>query len=208
MKTLLTILLVLAVAGAANAQQTVTYGWEDGGEGLDCYSCDGMAYYNDGSFAEFGTHSLAITEVPGNTTTPQMYVAWITGLNEGDVVSGSFDAYDTTIGSNPSLRIWGHYASDTDINAYNGSASGSSVYSGAGPDVGWETLSYDWTIAAGQTALVIEIRPYESTSATELTYCWADNLVVTAPDGATIHTIAGTVPNEAESWSGVKALFQ
>ncbi len=208
MKTLFTCLLVLAVAGAAYAQQTVTYGWEDGGEMLGCYACEGMAYYNDASFAEMGTHSLAITEVPGNIGTPQAYVAWITGLNEGDVVTGSFDAYDTTIGGNPSLRIWGHYASDTDITAYNGSASGSGDYSGVGPDVGWETLSWTWTIAAGQTALVIEIRPYESTSATETTYCWADNLSVTAPDGATIHMIDGAVANEAASWGELKALFR
>ncbi|MFO7610713.1 MAG: hypothetical protein R6X35_16255 [Candidatus Krumholzibacteriia bacterium] len=206
MKTLFTCLLVLAVAGAASAQQTMTYGWEDGGEMLGCYSCEGMAYYNDNSFSLVGSASLAITEVPGNTTTPQAYVAWITGLSEGDQVTASFDVYDDTVGANPSIRIWGHYASDTDINAYSGSAGGNSTYSGAVG--GWENLSYTFTIGAGQTALVVEARPYESTSATVTQYLWIDNLVVTAPDGATIHMVDGTVSDEDSSWSGVKALFR
>ena len=206
MKTLFTCLIVLALVGTAAAQQTQTYGWEDGGEGLGCYACDGAAYFNDGSFAEFGSASLALTEVPGHSGTPQIYVAWITGLAEGDQVTASFDVYDDTVGGNPSIRIWGHYASDTDIYAYNGSAGGNYDYSGAVG--GWETLGYTWTVAAGQTALVVEARPYESSTATEVTYCWVDNLVVTAPVTATIHTVDGVVPDDSASWGEVKALFR
>jgi len=206
MKTLLTCLLVLGLAGSALAQQTLTYGWEDGGEMLSCYLCDGMAFYNDTAVAEFGNASLALTEVPGNSGTPQAYVAWVTGLVEGDQVTASFDVLDNTIGGNPSIRIWGHWSDPADIDAYVASAGGNSTYSGAVG--GWETLSYTFTAGVGQEALVIEARPYESTSATETTYCWVDNLVVTAPDGATINLINGTVPNEDTTWGGMKALFK
>jgi len=206
MKTLLTCLLALIIAGAASAQQTMTYGWEDGGEMLSCYTCDGMGFYNDNTVAEFGNASLALTEVPGNTNTPQAYVAWVTGLADGDQVTASFDVLDDTIGGNPSIRIWGHWSDPLDIDAYVSSAGGNSTYSGAVG--GWETLSYTWTAGAGQEALVIEARPYESTSATEIHYCWLDNLVVTAPDGATIHLVSGTVATESASWGDVKALYR
>ena len=56
--------------------------------------------------------------------------------------------------------------------------------------------------------MLYEVITYESSTATETTYCWVDNLVVTAPDGATINLINGTVPNEDTTWGGMKALFK
>lgn len=204
MKTLLTCLLVLAVAGAAQAQTEACYSWEDGGDLLSCYLCENMTYFNDNTMASDGFASLAIAESAGSST-PQAYVAWITGLTEGDQVTVSFDVYDDSVGANPSIRIWGHYTLDGDIEAYDGSAGGNSTYSGAVG--GWETLSYTWTVAAGKTNLCVEARPYD-TAPYVPTFNWVDNVCVSAPDGAYIYFPGGTVPSEDSSWSDVKALFR
>jgi hypothetical protein len=204
MKTLLTVALLLLVAGAAQAQDTFCYSWEDNGDVLSCYLCENMTFYNDDTVASDGVRSLALAESDG-TSTPQAYVAWITGLTEGDEVTVSFDVYDDTVGANPSIRIWGHYTLDGDIDAYDGSAGGNSTYSGAVG--GWENLAYTWTVAAGKTNLCVEARPYD-TAPYGPTFCWVDNVCVTAPAGAYIYFPGGTIPAEDNTWSGVKALFR
>jgi hypothetical protein len=204
MKTLLTIIAVVAFAGIANAQTQGCYGWEDGGLALGEYGI--VEYGPTGSgYASEGIYSLAVRETGSGTG--QIYGAWIKNLNEGDVVDVSFDVYDDSEGSlYTSTRIWGHYAlAGNDINAYDGSASGNSTYSDG---LGWNTLSYSWTIPAGKTTLVVEIRPYGA-SPYDQGFNYVDNICVSVNnDNATIEFPGGTVGSDDGTWSGVKALFR
>ena len=59
MKTLLTCLLVLVMAGAAQAQVTFCYGWEDSGDALGCYNGENTDFYNDGTHVSEGVAALA-----------------------------------------------------------------------------------------------------------------------------------------------------
>ncbi len=112
-------------------------------------------------------------------------MAWITGLQDNDVVEASFWRYDTTSGSAPSARIWAHYTDDSaDINSYGGSAGGDSDY---GPGTGWDLADYSWTFDSDEgshNGLVIEVRTYSNPGDT----VWIDDLTVQAPDTATITT--------------------
>ncbi len=201
MKTLLTLIAIMSLAGAASAQTYACYGWEDGGTSLGEFGL--VEYANDGTNVSEGVSALSVREVGSGTG--QIYAAWITGLNEGDVVTASFDAYDDSPGSAyTSTRIWGHFALDGDINAYDGSAGGNSTFSDG---LGWNNLSYTWTIPAGKTTLVVEIRPYGA-SPFDQTPNWVDNICVTAPEAAIIYFPGGTVPASESSWSDMKALFR
>ena len=202
MKTLLTCLLVLAMTGAAHAQFTACYSWEDGGDALGCYNCDNTEYFNDTAHVSDGSASLAAADLGGST--PQIYVAWITGLNESDVVTATIDAYDESFGSNPSVRLWGHYTLSSSIDDYDGSTGTGSDYSGAAAV--WENLSATWVMPAGKVALCIELRPYDSDPYGN--FNWVDNLCITAPEGATVYFPGGTVPQDEASWGEVKALFR
>jgi hypothetical protein len=123
-----------------------------------------------------GTQSLKIER--DDTSTPQAYVAWVEGLNDGDTVTASFYVYDTTPGTGPSGRIWGHYTSNpdlatADVDSYAGSASGNTTYSDGS---GWSWLVYTWTFDAGtdRTGMVIEARPYSDPGA----IIYVDSLMV------------------------------
>ena len=88
------------VVGSASADiVTGSYGWEDGGTILG--STSGMNAENyvagDPGFVYSGNASLFIYEEPLGGT-PQAYVAWITGLQDGDVIDASFWAWDDTPG--------------------------------------------------------------------------------------------------------------
>ena len=126
--------------------------------------------------------------------TPQAYLAWITGLEDGDTVDADFWRYDTTSGSAPSVRIWAHYTNDlSDIDSYSGSAGGNSAY---GSGEGWDLAEWSWTFnsdGGSHNGLVIEARTYSSPGDT----VWIDDLTVTAPDTATITT---PVPLPASIW--------
>ena len=200
---------LLFLSGAAQAA-TVTYGWEDGGTVLGTY-LDIEATNVDGLFNPVysGDHSLYLLDQTASGT-PQAYVGWITGLQNGDTVTAGFWVYDDTPGASPSGRIWGHYTDDSsDIDSYAGSASGSSTYSDG---TGWSYLEYTWTFDDGdsddRTGLVIEARTYSDSGA----YIYVDNLTITAPDTATIITPAtsATVPVPASLWlagSGIVAMI-
>jgi hypothetical protein len=205
MRNLLLIGFVLLLAVPAFAVVTVTYGWEDGGTVLGMSPANGLACTNvaapDPVYA--GLHSLKCNELA--TGTKQAYVAWIRGLVDGSQVHVELYAYDTTVGVNPSGRIWAHYNdSPTNVMQSNGSASGPNFYSGG---TGWTNdvaTNYTWTMAGGHTGIVIEFRCYGAIGDN----VWADEMTITAPDGATIVVPEPQSPVENGTWSSIKALYR
>jgi len=198
MKRLLLSLLVLALGAGTAFADSMSYSWEDG-----IYTILGsygdIIATNDGTYAWGGTHSLKL-EDQAVSGTPQAYLAWVTGLQDGDVVTAAFYRYDVTPGAGPSVRIWGHWNDTDDINGYSGSAGGNDDY---GPGEGWDCVQWTWTVADGHTGLVIEARTYSVAGDT----VWVDDLCVIAPQGSVIMIPDGSVPTEATSWSQVKALY-
>jgi hypothetical protein len=141
-----------------------------------------------------GARYLRVAEDPHDGT-PQAYVAFIEGLQENDTVSASFWGYDTTPGASPSMRIWGHYAFNGDVNSYDGSASGNSTYTGTAgePQQGdWWQVGHTWTVAADKEALVVEVRLYStpSTSDPNHTDYFVDLLEVTTSSSTATITFA------------------
>jgi len=210
MKKLVCALMVLGLFGvAANAQQTVNCGWEfaDGATilgyygnlvnplnvttGLDPGTNDQTPSHDPWLTVtpHAGNRMLEVTESP-HASTPQAYIAYIENLQEGDVVTASFWGWDSTPDVSPSLRIWGHYALNGDVNSYTTSASGNSTYT-TGPETGaWSLVDWTWTVPAGEEALVIEARLYSVPATGEnSTPYWIDDLTVTAPDGAKINVV-------------------
>ena len=191
-RILLVLAAVMIMAGNAQAVLAVNvanYGWEDGGTMLGQYSS--ITGTNVEDLAHDGDYSLQLVD-GGASGTPQAYVGWVTGLQNGDQVTASFWVYDVTPGSSPSGRIWGHYTSDSnDIDSYAGSASGNNSY---GDTNGWSLLEFTWTFDAGSdhTGLVIEARTYSGLGDT----IYIDDLSITAPDYAVITTpqTASAVP--------------
>lgn len=178
MKSMMVATIVLAMAFAANAT-VVSYGWEDGGTILTEYPAGQMFATNvsapDPVYA--GAKSLKLVDnAPSGT--PQAYLAWITGLQTGDIVTASFYVYDTTPSGAPSGRIWGHWNDTPDLTGFSGSAGGNNDY---GPSNGWAELSWSWTVAAN-TGLVIEARTYSNPGDT----VYLDNLKITVPDHARV----------------------
>lgn len=189
------VLLVLPLTALAG---TATCGWEGTDTILGNYGDIIASIATDPVYS--GSQSLKL-EDNASSGTPQAYVAWITGLQDGDVVSGSFWRYDVTPSSAPSCRIWGHWNDDpTDINVYSGSASGQSDY---GPGTGWDMAEYEWTVVDGHTGLVIEVRTYSSPG----DIVWIDDMTVTAPAGTTIIVPEDFVALERDTWAGIKATF-
>jgi hypothetical protein len=196
--------LVAAAAGGAMAQQTLSFGWEDGYStvfGTDGY-VGGVANVTD--VVHDGTNALFGYEDPLGGT-PQMWIAWISGLQNGDEVTASFWAYDDTPGVSPSARIWAHYTDNDHLND-TGSASGNYTYSAG---TGWEALSFTWTFDGtdpDHRGLMIEFRMYSVAVGDGY---WCDDVTVTAPDHATIwFPNQNPVANETSDWGGVKSLFR
>lgn len=200
----LSVALLLVPATALAQTQTLSYSWEDGGTILGSYGSNlvgeanvsGAQNGSQGSTtgpytcpgANSGTYYLHVAEDP-HTGTPQAFIAWITGLTDGDVVDASFFGYDITAGASPSLRIWGHYTDSSDPSSYLGSAGGNEEYTDGS---GWDDVAWSWTFDSdlgARSGLTIEARLY-STPATmdpDHTDYWIDDCTVTAPDTATIH---------------------
>lgn len=201
MKFFLVLILVFVLAQTAIAV-TETCDWEG------AYTI--MGYYGTGDPAVFAT--IATDPVHGGSQslclednspsgTPQAFVAWITGLSDGDVVDGSFWRYDTTPGTAPSCRIYAHWNDDSgDISGYNGSAGGSSDY---GSGEGWDLNSHSWTVEGGHTGLVIEARIYSSAG----DIVWIDDMTITAPDGTSIMTPGNITSLKRNTWADIKATF-
>ncbi len=202
---LFTVLALAAAAGLAPAQQTQTYGWEDGGfTSLGTYGNVGVQEVVT-DVVHSGTYALHMTEDPVGGT-PQVFLAWVGGLQDGDQITCSFWTYDDTPGASPSSRIWGHYTTSDDITNYTGSAGGNDTYSAGN---GWEEQSFTWTFDGSDPdhqAFVLEFRMYSSTGAVDY---WVDDVTVTAPEYAQIiFPNMNPVTAEAGTWSGVKALYR
>ncbi len=202
MKKLLLLLALVALAVPA-AAVTYTYGWEDGTNtvlsGFDLYEATNVS-----DMAYEGSYSLRFTDATvAGAGTPQGYVCWIRGLQDGDVVSASVARYDDTPAASPSGRIWGHWNDDPlNVDFYSGSASGNLDY---GLGLGWDITSYDWTVVTPHTGLVIEVRIYSLPGDT----VWYDNLTVTVPDrdGIFVEFPGGYIPVEESTFSSIKALY-
>jgi hypothetical protein len=183
MKTLLLTTLTVCVAASVGYAATLMHGWEDGistvlglyGSGTPPIIATNVGYPDT---VYEGLRSLRL-EDNSPSGTPQAYLAWITNLSDGDVVTASFWRFDTTAAS-PSCRVWGHWNDyPCDINGYSGSAGGNSDY---GPGEGWDEASHSWTVADGHTGLVVECRTYSNPG----DVVWIDALTVTAPEHADI----------------------
>lgn len=187
----------LVCVSGANADLSVTYGWEDGNTVLGTYGNFNGSWNDDAAYVLSGGGSLYAYEDPLGGT-PQGFAAWITGLSDGDVIDASFFAWDDTVGTSPSLRIWGHYtAVGGDIDSYSGSAGGNSTYSGQ-EDL-WEELSHSWTFDSNggvRDGLVVEIRIYASSGAA-LGHGYVDDMTVSVfgdTSSVIITTPGGSVP--------------
>jgi hypothetical protein len=224
MNKLFAIAIALLVASPAFAL-TLNYSWEDGGTMLSSYgnvtdvaNVSGSQTGSQGSTlpdytcpgAVDGTYYLHVAEDP-HSGTPEVYVAWVTGLTDGDVVSAGFYGYDITPSSSPSLRIWGGYTPvGGTVDDYAGSAGGNSAYTAG---TGWDFTDWSWTFdsdSGARDGLVIKVRLYStpSTNDPDHTDYWVDDLTVTAPDGAMIMFPTPASPVEDSTWGNIKALYR
>jgi len=194
---------ILAVPTYAGATD---YGWEDCGLVLAQYGTGDppiiATNVMDPNPVHGGLHSLKL-EDNSPSGTPQVYLAWIVGLADGDSVTASFWRYDTSPGASPSVRLWAHWNDDaTDVEAYAGSAGGNDDY---GPGTGWDKPEFTWTVADGHTGLVIEARTYSNPGDT----VWIDDLQVVVPPSATLYLpIAGASATNSATWTDVKSLYR
>lgn len=205
---LLAFVATLAVTAVANPIPVITCGWEDPGNtvlGLFPADGSGMIVTNvtapDPVFD--GDRALRVEDTQASGT-PQAYIAFVYGLEDGDQVTAGFWRYDDTPDASPSCRIWGHWNDELPGNpdGYSGSASGNLDY---GLGLGWDYTEYTWTVADGHTGLVIELRTYSSPGDT----VWIDNLEIIPPEDCVVQTpcelVVGT---ESQTLSDVKALFR
>ena len=184
--------LVVGLCALPAMADVHTYGWEDGtgtilgsyGALVDPENVTGAQGGHSGApyphvppydFTVPGAHSgeryLKVVEQP-HVSTPQAFLAWITGLEDGDTVSGSFWGYDIVPGGSPSQRIWGSYTTlGGTIDDYAGSADGSAEYTDA--DGAWDQVPdapYTWTFDSSlgtRDGLVIQSRLYSTPSTDE-----------------------------------------
>lgn len=198
-KCILVILVIFVSTLTASAALNWSYDWEDGvGTALGKYEgTAGLALSNTDEQAQSGTRSLKMVEDPLSGT-PNAYIWWVTGLQDGDTVTASFYCYDTTPSANPSGRIWGHYTPDAvDVTGYSGSAGGSDEYSAG---TGWNSLTNTWTFdsnAGGNAGLVIEARIYSGVAPDNVIYVDSSYISVSR-ESAVIHRADGTtVPEPA-----------
>lgn len=178
--------VVALCAAPALASQTASYGWEDGGTIFGYYNSGSgeITATNSSDQAYSGSSSLEIVEDPTGGT-PQIWIGFVTGLQDGDTIDASFWAFDDSEGSSPSVRIWGAYALSSDVSSYEGSAGGNSTYS---EGTGWGQLSHSWTFDSDggtRDALVIQIRMYSDSDSSPI---YVDDLeVTTSSDTAVIN---------------------
>jgi hypothetical protein len=199
MKSIILLILTLALAGSGLAQQTETFDWEGTETILGMYPADSLIAEIDTDPVHGGSQSLYLERLAEGDA-PEAYIAWVVGLTDGDDVTASFWRYDTTPGTAPSARIWAHWNDDPgDLYAYNGSASGNFDY---GPGTGWDETDYTWTVEAGHTGIVIVARVYSNPG----DIVWIDDFSVTAPSAATIY-LPGDVSLENTTWGDIKAAF-
>jgi len=198
MKSLLVVSLLFAAWQVAAASVTETFGWEGTQTILGSYGDIIATIVTDPVHG--GSQSLMLEDAAASGT-PQAYVAWITGLSDGDIVTASFWRYDVTPAASPSCRIWAHWNDDpADVYGHNGSAGGQDDY---GPGTGWDLAEYTWTVIDGHTGLVIEARTYSEAG----DIVWIDDMTITAPDGTSITTPGDLQALSADTWAAIKATF-
>jgi len=202
MGRILTAVATMVLAQAALAG-TASCGWEGSATVLAVYGAGDPPIIAeiDTDPVHSGSQSLYLEDNEPDGT-PQAYVAWILGLEDGDEVTATIWRYDVTPAAAPSCRIWGHWNDDpTDVMGYNGSAGGESAY---GPGTGWDQTGYTWTVAGGHTGLVVEIRTYSNDG----DIVWVDDMEITAPTGTVIYTPDTYTPVQNSTWAGIKVLFE
>ena len=150
----------------------------------------------------WGLRSLRL-EDNSYSGTPEAYVAWVWGLQDGDIVEACLWRYDTTPEGSPSCRLWAFWNDDPDdIYSYAGSAGGNADY---GPGAGWDRVCHSWTVAGGHTGLVVTTRTYSGIGDT----VWIDDFTIVIPPHA--FALAPEPPPSAVedlSWAAIKALFR
>tara|TARA_X000001036_G_scaffold2118_3_gene1877 strand:+ start:26556 stop:28241 length:1686 start_codon:yes stop_codon:yes gene_type:complete len=179
-----------------------TYSWEDGGTILGSYgnlSDVENVGETDGILPFDGDYMLTVSESPIDGT-PQAFIAWVTDISEGDQITACFYGYDTTANSAPSMRVWGSWTQNNDINAYAGSADGNEDYTAG---TGWDQVCHTFSTSqenweSGE-ALVVQARLYSSSSGPDPTKYFVDLVSVeTNSATATIHfpgAIEGLIAN-------------
>ena len=142
MKNLLFISLLTSIV---ISQQITSYSWEDGiGTILGSYgnltepenvgTTSGISPYD-------GSRMLTVSESPIDGT-PQAFIAWVTEISSGDEITACFYGYDNTPNSAPSLRVWGSWTANDDINSYQGSADGNTDYTDG---YGWDQICHTFS---------------------------------------------------------------
>ena len=168
-----------------------TYSWEDGGTILGSYGnlanvenvgeTDGVTPFD-------GNYMLTVSESPIDGT-PQAFIAWVTDISEGDQITACFYGYDTTSGSAPSMRVWGSWTSNDDINSYAGSADGNEEYTAG---TGWDQVCHTFSTSQENwepgEALLVQARLYSSSSGPDPTKYFIDLVSIeTSSETATIY---------------------
>lgn len=195
---LLAVATVSSVCAVAAAEVTYQSTWADqsGPAMLASYSGsnDNVTFgYADSGYND--SHGFYVQESP-LVSTPNVTMAWIRGLQEGDTVTATI-WYKGTITEDGSskARLWSHYTAGDDINAYAGSSSGNSnTYGGASGE--WEMLTNTWTIGGNfdeGEGFAIETRIYSSpaTDPDGTAILYGDDLTITVSRDDAIVDLAG-----------------
>ena len=219
MRVLIGLAVVGLLAMPTMAWDDYHYGWEDGtgtilgsyGNVVDPTNVTGAQGGWDGAplppvlpydFTVPGAYELDrylhVAEEPHDGT-PQVYLAWITGLEDGDRIEANFRGYDITPGASPSIRIWGGYTSDPlDIDSYAGSADGVYDYTAG---TGWDLLTTElddpegtyWTFNSDlgtRDGLIVQARLYSTPSTGDNhTDFFIDDLNVSVQSGDGVYCI-------------------
>jgi hypothetical protein len=150
-----------------------------------------------------GQHALQLQHnTPGGA--PRASVAYVTGLQDGDVVACGMWRWDVTPGAGPGCLLRAHWddAAPPDPNAWSGDAGGNPD---PGPGAGWDETTWRWTVSGGHTGLVIDCELLSEPRDT----AWIDDLRVSAPPHATILFPDETpTPVRRTTWGAIKALYR
>jgi len=174
---------VLAATSVASAglSYSGSFNWDDGGTVMGSYGSN-VTFANVVDPVSGGSdRALQLSEDPLSGT-PQGYVSWITGLDDGDTIDVSM--WGLGDGSlTGKIRLWAHYTT-SDITTYGGSASGPSDYSTSATE--WVELTNTWTFnsdGGNRNGIVIEARLY-AYSGNENPSGWVDDISVTVQSGS------------------------
>ena len=202
----------------AAAAEIYTYDWLDGNaDYLGCFDYDSSAdvsvnYNRDGSAGS----GLKITKEASGGGYALGFLAAVWDLQVGDEVTVSLWRYDGAE-NYPYFRLWAHYnnvlveagdARGQDMQVNDGDCYGNNDF---GIQNGWERFSHTWTVAAGNTGMIIDAVVYGDRH----DYMYVDDLSISVPDHASvrlpnaIYPAGGDpTPTDADTWSAVKAIFQ